>query len=151
MEHIQLGTSPVVSTPSSFAASLFSFGLLTEEGAARAARWAMQKHNSSRGVPKMPTEFFPSPIRAPSGNAVQNDQKLTYWPPRRAQTSFPKLSSLRPFFQMSIRQVFFNLEIFVSIGKFPYFLPISYCLHGLANRPNFPNRKLSIESANFWD
>ena len=64
------------------------------EGAAPAARWAMQKHNSSRGVPKMPTEFFPSPIRAPNaqhGNAVQNDQKLTYWPPRRAQTSMTNL------------------------------------------------------------
>ena len=42
-----------------------------------------------------------------------------------------------------------KLENFVSIGNFPYFLPISYCLPGPANRPTFAKRKFSIKSAIF--
>ena len=44
-----------------------------------------------------------------------------------------------------------NSANFFEIGKLSVLQPISSCLPGAANRPNFANRKFLIELANFWD
>ena len=45
--------------------------------------------------------------------------------------------------------ILWKSENFVSIGKFPDFWPISYCLPGPANWPTFANRKFSFQSEIF--
>ena len=35
-----------------------------------------------------------------------------------------------------------NWEIFLFIGKFTFYLPISYCLPGVTNWPNFAYREI---------
>ena len=56
------------------------------------------------------------------------------------------LSSGGQFLRRQFGKFFWKSENFVSFGRFPDFLPISYCLPGPANWPTFANRKISTKS-----
>ena len=54
------------------------------------------------------------------------------------------------FLRRQFGKFFSKSENFVSIGNFPYFLPISYCLPGPAHWPTFAKRKISTKSEFFF-